>query len=79
MIAHDGIRLYGDRETFGDQVDTVLDPDFPVLERASGVAIEAAEECASNAALDAVKAAGASGRYELRAGLRHGIDDARLA
>ena len=32
MIAHDGIRLDGDCETFGDEVDPVLDPGLAVLE-----------------------------------------------
>ena len=32
MIAHDGIRLDGHRETFGDEVDPVFDPRLAVLE-----------------------------------------------
>jgi hypothetical protein len=71
VIAHHGIGMDGDRETFGDLTNPRLDPRLAVFEGTAGVIVDSAQEGATHTALDAVVGAGGVGRGDVAAGTGH--------
>ena len=71
VVGHDGVAIQRDGEVRSQLQQAILDPGLAVFERLAGVAIEAAEERATNAAADAVVEAGRVGRDEVGAGGGH--------
>ena len=72
VIAHHRVGVDRHREALGQQAETLFDPSLAVLERLAGVVIDPAQECAADAALDAVVMPVGAGWDKLAAGLGHG-------
>lgn len=71
MIAHDRVGVDGDGEALRQETQPLFDPVLAVLERPSGVAVEPAQEGATDTALGAVIESVGTGLNELCAGLGH--------
>jgi hypothetical protein len=53
VIAHHGIGMDGDRETFGDQMNPRFDPGLAMFERAFRGLVDPTQESPPHASLDA--------------------------
>jgi hypothetical protein len=71
MVAHHGVGVDGDRETFGDQTNPRLDPRLAVFEGTTGVVVGPAQEGATHASLNAMVSAGGIWRGDVAAGAGH--------
>jgi hypothetical protein len=71
MIAHDRIGFDRHGEAFADKADSGFGPGLAMFEVLPGVSVDAAEEGAPHAALDAVIRASGIGRRDMGSGTSH--------